>query len=661
MRRKLLRYFLIGFGFLTVLGVVLLASLELTSKPAFCSTCHYMEPYVQGWKTSTHKDVTCTDCHFPPGFKSKLQGKFTAISMVANYMTGIYKKSKPWAEISDASCLRSGCHEERLLFGKVLFKDKVIFDHTPHLTKLRQGKKLRCTSCHSQIVQGEHITVTETSCFLCHFKNQPEEAPINDCTWCHKAPVTTDSLEVEYDHAFVVEHEIDCKKCHGSMQVGDGAVPVERCSSCHADPETIGMYDDLQAVHRNHVTEHKVECQFCHLVIQHKSVEKTKDVVLNCDSCHDNTHKAQINLLSGKGGKNTPPHPNPMFKDGLTCQACHIFHSADGEDISMSQTKGASALSCETCHGEGYNRLLENWKSIMSVKIQFIDSLYTVVSKEVDGKHEGISKEYAKSLMNDAMFNYELVKQGNVVHNVAYSDELIVSAFENLKESLKAINSETVLPGIKLSSQNVPSSCYNCHFGQEEFNSVIFGLEFSHNLHIEKNRIACSKCHSSQRRHGEMHMSKTDCRSCHHEKEKNCDTCHNLQYQFFSGTTGMFDDETPDVMYEEELECRACHDAGDGIVQKSNATFCVDCHDDEYEILLQDWQYTTEKSIDDLLSDLDSFDSGNLPGIQQTKIKEIRFGVMNIRLDKSKGAHNIELKSRLLEHYHSELDMIIGK
>ena len=93
-RKKFVRYAIISVAALSIILVVLLGTMELTSKPAFCSTCHCMEPYVEGWKLSSHSDVTCTDCHFPPGFKSKLEGKFTAISMVANYMTGIYKKSK---------------------------------------------------------------------------------------------------------------------------------------------------------------------------------------------------------------------------------------------------------------------------------------------------------------------------------------------------------------------------------------------------------------------------------------------------------------------------------------------------------------------------------------------------------------------------------------
>jgi nitrate/TMAO reductase-like tetraheme cytochrome c subunit len=186
-----------------------------TSQPAFCVTCHYMKPYFASWEESSHKDVHCTECHFPPGFKGTVFGKFTAMAMVANYVTGVYKKSKPWAEISDESCLRSGCHETRLLEGQVPYKEGIVFDHKPHLTEDRRGKNLRCTSCHSQIVQGSHMTVTEETCFLCHFKDQPEGAPMNSCTQCHAAPVAEDSTDVLFDHTTVVERETDCRLCHG--------------------------------------------------------------------------------------------------------------------------------------------------------------------------------------------------------------------------------------------------------------------------------------------------------------------------------------------------------------------------------------------------------------------------------------------------------------
>ena len=38
-----------------------------TSRPQFCNSCHIMEPYYASWQQSSHKDVSCIECHFPPG------------------------------------------------------------------------------------------------------------------------------------------------------------------------------------------------------------------------------------------------------------------------------------------------------------------------------------------------------------------------------------------------------------------------------------------------------------------------------------------------------------------------------------------------------------------------------------------------------------------
>jgi len=285
-----------------------------------------MEPYVEAWETSNHSGVTCTDCHFPPGFKSKIHGKLTAASMVVNYFTGVYKKSKPWAEIDDASCLRSGCHAEQQLNEDVIFKQNIHFNHNSHLNNLRRNKKLRCTSCHSQIVQGEHMTVTESTCFLCHFKDQKENLPMNDCTWCHSVPVAENDIMPEYDHIFVLDNDIDCNSCHGEMVVGDGAVLESRCNTCHADIGKISQMSDDEFMHKMHITDHKVECENCHLPIQHKSIARTKDIFPECQGCHNTPHQAQIDLFTGTGGKSVTSHPSSMFTAGLNCQACHIYH-----------------------------------------------------------------------------------------------------------------------------------------------------------------------------------------------------------------------------------------------------------------------------------------------------------------------------------------------
>ena len=63
---RILKVSLIVAASLILLLILLYGAGELTSRPGFCANCHFMEPYVEDWKTSTHSDVTCTKCHFPP-------------------------------------------------------------------------------------------------------------------------------------------------------------------------------------------------------------------------------------------------------------------------------------------------------------------------------------------------------------------------------------------------------------------------------------------------------------------------------------------------------------------------------------------------------------------------------------------------------------------
>jgi hypothetical protein len=171
--------------FVPLVGAVLgYAGLEYTAQPRFCVMCHYMRPFYEAWKTSGHNQVPCIQCHIPPGAKGFIRHKFAASVQLVKYVTRQYG-TRPWTEVEDASCLREGCHETRLLAGKVQFGG-VEFDHGPHLTSFRRVTRLRCTSCHAQIVQGTHMTVTAGACFLCHFKNAQEVPEMADCRLCHK-------------------------------------------------------------------------------------------------------------------------------------------------------------------------------------------------------------------------------------------------------------------------------------------------------------------------------------------------------------------------------------------------------------------------------------------------------------------------------------------
>jgi nitrate/TMAO reductase-like tetraheme cytochrome c subunit len=246
---------------------------KVSTSPLLCNSCHIMKPYVAAWKASKHANVTCVQCHYPPGFRDTLWVKYQAISQVVKWATYTYN-SKPLAEVEDASCLRSGCHDRRLLEGRVVFKRGIIFDHKPHLTEVRRGRQLRCTSCHSQIVVGTHIEVTESTCFLCHFKGMKtarELNPIGGCTGCHQPPkgdVTVGS--VRFNHEDVRRRGVACQSCHLNVVEGDGAAQSERCFSCHNQPEKLQRYGDTPFIHDFHVTAHNIECGRCHTTIKHQ-------------------------------------------------------------------------------------------------------------------------------------------------------------------------------------------------------------------------------------------------------------------------------------------------------------------------------------------------------------------------------------------------------
>jgi hypothetical protein len=225
--------FLMGFGWF----------MHYTTTPEFCATCHFIKPYVQSWRESNHNMVNCLKCHYPPGVVSYMRGKLVGLSELIKTITKTHG-AKPHAEVEDAACLREGCHETRLLEGKVAFKGKYPFDHSLHLTELRRGKKLRCTTCHSQIVQGSHMTVTESVCFTCHFKGHVHERtldPVGNCTSCHDVPgepiQVTDTRS--FEHAPIVGRGVSCDKCHFDSIQGAGEVPRQVCLDCHGEPERL--------------------------------------------------------------------------------------------------------------------------------------------------------------------------------------------------------------------------------------------------------------------------------------------------------------------------------------------------------------------------------------------------------------------------------------
>jgi nitrate/TMAO reductase-like tetraheme cytochrome c subunit len=444
---------LIGLLIVVVGGI---AFAEYSMQPDFCRSCHIMEPYYMAWHESTHADVPCGDCHFEPGWESTLRGKFEASSQAVKYITNTYG-SKPHAEVRDASCLRSGCHEQRLLEGDVAWETvtsrgdpiTISFDHTPHLESLRRGKELRCVSCHSQMVQGRHITVTMESCYICHFKglrHGREEDVVGGCTSCHSAPKAEIRLATGvFNHAEYVDRGVACVYCHSDSIKGAGEVPRQMCWNCHNLPQQIARYGEARYMHQVHVTENKVECGSCHVHVEHHlnaGIPRLQQVLGEglsldhgsaCGQCHAGTHAGPDELYRGTGGRGVPDMASPMYRAQVDCIACHQQRQRPSEEAEVvGQTYVAVQDSCDHCHGSRYDDTLVAWQE--TVETQLRDAEIACEEAEAflaDADLAAAQRLESRRLLADARHNVRFVRLGVGVHNVNYATALLNVAVEN--------------------------------------------------------------------------------------------------------------------------------------------------------------------------------------------------------------------------------------
>jgi nitrate/TMAO reductase-like tetraheme cytochrome c subunit len=721
-------------SFFVILGVIILFAVfvEYSTSPQFCNSCHIMEPYFNAWKTSTHDFVLCVDCHYMPGLQSQARSKFEAMNQVVSYVTRTYG-SKPRAEISDWSCLRPECHSQRLLQGRVDFLG-IHFDHQPHLVEVRRGLKLRCTSCHSQIVQGTHMTVTTSTCFLCHFKDVTIGESISGCPACHPPPEATIEFEgILFNHSEVVEREIQCLKCHVQVVQGSGDVSRERCLICHGEPERIEKYDDLTLIHSKHVSDHKVDCEECHNAIQHGLVKMVSTLEVDCSSCHPDHHSEVKELYMGVGGKEVPANPSSMFTTRVGCTGCHLVHK---EVEGLGDVKVSSEASCMHCHGTKFYGMLENWKTEISSSLQSMIKILDRAGNIISGSKG--KPGYANSLMSleVARHNIRVVELGGGVHNVGYSIELLQSAYQSIQKSLRDVGStyQPSPPRLIVTSGPAKESCSTCHVGMRLKKLKVFGLDFVHATHLEE-ELDCLECHEglrgySEEGHGVLKLTEGDCWNCHHSGESfDCQKCHEdfrvktFEYrdrvfshevhlektderciQCHGGTTGKnvivgkgVDCHTCHHK-QEKMACESCHTVQDlffrgqgvgGLSADANVMMdmvacvdchleieeehsieavrqsCIDCHEEEYGVMLDDWQNVTVEALNDVKENYhEAIGREPVQGTVDEEKTAKTLGLAAERIDwvekdGSKGVHNPYLAQILIDSASREIQQIL--
>lgn len=201
-------------------------ALPLTNHPKFCASCHTIAPSYDTWVVSSHKAVTCVDCHVRPGVDGFLRDKAWA-GMKDVAITWFGTPTEPYnldVTVHTEMCL--GCHRAILRVSEVAVRDLpppvkevgLIMSHGRHMEIFAQrGKGEGCTTCHSRVVHGKSI------------KGYPIVLP--------RGHVSADPRPYEPDHpegsVLWDKAMADCFRCHDGKSEHEGRVVSNKCETCH--------------------------------------------------------------------------------------------------------------------------------------------------------------------------------------------------------------------------------------------------------------------------------------------------------------------------------------------------------------------------------------------------------------------------------------------
>lgn len=150
-------------GFVVFVPVFTYVSVEATSVPGFCNSCHVIKPAYESWKRSPHRTVKgkeradCRDCHVPSwkepwsvvGVKLYHGVKDTYNNLAGNARpddpTYYFElKHDALQTVDNEICLN--CHEDILTPEKDVIKTEE--GEVRGLHRSEEAAKLACTVCH---------------------------------------------------------------------------------------------------------------------------------------------------------------------------------------------------------------------------------------------------------------------------------------------------------------------------------------------------------------------------------------------------------------------------------------------------------------------------------------------------------------------------------
>lgn len=320
-----------------------IGSVELTSQSWFCNSCHIMNPYYASWKTSSHKDIECVQCHIAPGMTNFIGAKLNGLGQVVDDV--LHRTStKPSASVSQFSCTRSGCHSVETLNAKEINNGRFKFRHDKHLGAKHLGVEISCGTCHSHVKGDKHFEVSTNVCITCHLTERAsEQYAVSD------SAVGIIRMAVRLGHTQAPD---------SGLPVSSPVPPLDGADEPAADPQPGGVDAPDATSPSREVTIHATElrspahgetrpptsCLGCHEPpkgeFEYRGMKVNHAVFLSygatCESCH-------------RGVTATPP---PM--DDGRCLQCHTWgveKALDSREMHRVHTLGQHKIECFNCHG----------------------------------------------------------------------------------------------------------------------------------------------------------------------------------------------------------------------------------------------------------------------------------------------------------------------
>jgi hypothetical protein len=177
-------------------------------------------------------------------------------------------------------------------------------------------------------------------------------------------------------------------------------------------------------MHKNHVTDHKVECFHCHSEIRHGRSPEAEPSEPLCNRCHSGKHDYTAQLYRGTGARGVEDMPSAMSAAHVQCIACHQ-HLGGLEGHAPRSTYEAGEQACIDCHGEDAEGMLASWREDMAEAVKQAAADLAKAEEAAKALTRAEARQEATKLLDDARHNLDLVRYGRGAHNLEYAEAVL--------------------------------------------------------------------------------------------------------------------------------------------------------------------------------------------------------------------------------------------